>query len=260
MKNKDSQCQHGYAARNLVLLETNTMHVLVVGGSGLVGGLVLPHLARQHTLRVFDLRPPADSGWEYVAGGVDDLAALDQAAAGMDALLYMAMGDKRFDITVGITSNFDVNVKGVYLALCAAQRAGIAHAVYTSSMSVYGSNLMTRYFPDEELTPDASDIYGLTKRMGEEVGRNATRAWGMSVNALRLCFPTADDGWLAATRVGTPTLATTATDVARALHAALEYRCGFQAFTISGDYEQKIMNMSKARRLLGWAPLARPRE
>jgi hypothetical protein len=27
---------------------------------------------------------------------------------------------------------------------------------------------------------------------------------------------------------------------------------------ISGDYEQKIMNMSKAKRLLDWEPLARP--
>jgi hypothetical protein len=29
---------------------------------------------------------------------------------------------------------------------------------------------------------------------------------------------------------------------------------------ISGDYEQKLLNMSKAKRLLGWEPLARPRE
>ena len=28
---------------------------------------------------------------------------------------------------------------------------------------------------------------------------------------------------------------------------------------ISGDYAQKVMNMAKAKRLLGWAPLARPR-
>lgn len=27
---------------------------------------------------------------------------------------------------------------------------------------------------------------------------------------------------------------------------------------ISGDYEQKLMNMSKAKRMLGWEPLARP--
>jgi hypothetical protein len=40
--------------------------------------------------------------------------------------------------------------------------------------------------------------------------------------------------------------------------AALELQAGFQAFMISGDYEQKIMNMSKAKRFLNWEPLARP--
>jgi nucleoside-diphosphate-sugar epimerase len=236
------------------------MHILVVGGSGYLGGLVLPALARQHTLRVFDLRPPADPAWEYVAGSIGDPDALARAAVGIDALLYMAMGEKNFGTTSGICSNLDANIKGVYLTLHAAQQAGAMHAVYTSSMSVYGGDLLTRYFPDEGITPDSSEMYGFTKWLGEEVGRNATRAWGMSFNALRLCLPVSDAQWLAETRHGSPTIATSASDVAGALLAALEYRAGFQAFMISGDYEQKLMNMSKAQRLLGWAPLARPVE
>jgi nucleoside-diphosphate-sugar epimerase len=237
------------------------MHVLVIGGSGDVGGLVLPFLAQQHTLRVFDMRPPASAAWEYVAGNVNDYAALARAAEGTDALLYMAMGAKDFTTIDAMTTNFDVNVKGVYLALHAAHAAGIEHAVYTSSMSVYAGDLMARYFPDEDLTPDSSGLYGLTKRFGEEVCRAATREWGMSVNALRLCFPTRKDRWLEDTRRGTPTLATADEDVARALLAALDYRGhGFNAFMISGDYEQQVINMSKARRQLGWEPLARPKE
>jgi nucleoside-diphosphate-sugar epimerase len=235
------------------------MHILVVGGSGYLGGLVLPTLAKQHTLRIFDLRPPSDSSWEYVAGNSGDLGALSRAAAGMDALLYMAMGNKNYALPESLVTNLDTNIKGLYLALYAAQQAGVTHAVYTSSMSVY-ANLNARYFPDEAIPPDASDLYGFTKRMGEEVCRNATRAWGMSANALRLCFPTDDAEWHATTRLGAPTIATTASDVARALLAALDYRAGFQAFMISGDYEQKRMNMSKARRYLGWEPLARPAE
>jgi nucleoside-diphosphate-sugar epimerase len=236
------------------------MRVLVVGGSGLVGGLVLPHLARRHALCIFDLRPPADPSWNYIAGDVGNFDALAHAAVGQEALLYMAMGDKDYDTIASITTNFDVNVKGLYLALYAAHRAGITHAVYTSSMSVYGGDLMSRYFPDEEIAPDSSHLYGLTKRLGEEVCRNAARAWGMSVNALRLCFPTPQAEWRASARAGTPTLATADGDVARALLAALDYRAGFQAFMISGDYEQKLMDMSKARRLLGWEPEARPIE
>lgn len=232
------------------------MRVLVIGGSGYVGTLVLPTLAQQHTLRIFDVQTPAEPGWEYIGGSVGDVNALMRAAEGMEAVLYMAMGMKDFSTTTGLTTNFDVNVKGVYLALYAAHQRGITHAVYTSSMSVY-ADLEHRYFPDEEITPDASDLYGLTKRCGEEVCRTATRHWGMSVNALRLCFPTPDDEWRATTQHTTPTIATAADDVARALAAALDYRAGYQAFMISGDYQGKFMNMAKAKRLLGWEPLAR---
>jgi nucleoside-diphosphate-sugar epimerase len=191
---------------------------------------------------------------------VADGDALLRAAAGMDALLYMAMGRPSQDGVEAIANSYDVNVKGVHLALRAAHEAGIAHAVYTSSMSVYEGDLTARYFPDEDLPPDARSLYGFTKRMGEEVCRNLARQYGMTVNALRLCLPVAEEKWLAETRAGTPTIATTAGDVARALLAALEYRGGgFEAFTISGDYEQRFFNMAKAKRLLNWEPLARPR-
>jgi nucleoside-diphosphate-sugar epimerase len=125
-------------------------------------------------------------------------------------------------------------------------------------MSVY-ENIAGRYFSDEEITPDARHFYGFTKLLGEHVCRNAAREWGMTINALRLCLPVSEERWLAETRAGTPTIATTGGDVARTLLAALEYRGGgFEAFMISGDYEQKIMNMAKAKRLLNWEPQARP--
>lgn len=233
------------------------MKILVVGGSGRVGSLVVPILAKTHDLRIFDLQPPVGD-YDYFRGDVTDYDALAEAASGTDALIYMAMGSLNWNETAGVVSAFDVNIKGVHLALRAAHAAGIAQAVYTSSMSVYRENLMVRYFSDEDLTPDTPELYGFTKRLGEEVCQNAVRLWGMNVTALRLCFPTAEDKWLHETVLGTPTIATTANDVARALAAALELRAGFQAFTISGDYEQKIMNMAKAKRLLGWEPLARP--
>lgn len=234
------------------------MNVLVIGGSGVVGTLVVPILAETHTIRVFDLRAPQYKSTEYVAGDVTDYAALLQAAQGMDTLIYLAMGSLNWDEIPGVTSAFDVNVKGVYLALKAAHEAGIERAVYASSMSVYADDLLKRAFYDEDVTPDAITLYGFTKRLGEEVCQQACRAWGMHINALRLCFPTAEEKWLRETIVGTPTIATTANDVARAMLAALEFSAGFQAFMISGDYEQKVMKMAKAKRLLGWEPLARP--
>jgi nucleoside-diphosphate-sugar epimerase len=234
------------------------MKVLVTGGSGIVGALVVPILARTHEVRVYDLRPPQNEGIDYFQGDVTDFDALARAMVGVDALLYLAMGNLKWDELSGHVTAFDVNVKGVHLALKAAHEAGVTQAVYASSMSVYGDDLMQRYFDTEDVPPDSTGLYGFTKRLGEEVCQNAALAWGMHVNALRLCFPQAEERWKNDAVKGTPTIATTAEDVARAMAAALAYRDGFQAFMISGDYENKIMNMGKAKRLLGWKPLARP--
>lgn len=234
------------------------MRLLLIGGSGDVGTLVIPHLRQQHALRVFDLRPPVDTNCEYVQGNVTDPEALARAAEGMDALVFMAMGHKGFDTLEAEITAFDVSVKGVYLALRAAHLAGISHAVYTSTLSVY-EDLFKTHIPDEEIpTPDAMHFYGFTKRLGEEVCRNAVRAWGMSINALRLCHPVSEEQWQELAHNGQMTCHTSGSDLARALLAAIEYRDGFQTFIVTGDYEQKVSGMDKARRLLNWEPLTRP--
>ncbi len=233
------------------------MNVLVIGGAGRVASVVTPYLKDKHALRVFDLRPPADSTLDYVEGNVADLEALKRAAQSMDAVLYMAMGTLDWDTATGMHTAFDVNVKGLYLTLNAAHSVGVTHAVYCSSMSVYDGNLIGRHFYAEDQPPDARNIYGFTKYLGEEVCRNACNLHGMSANALRLCLPMADEAWLKNDRSGIQVIATAASDVASAMDAALGYRNGFQAFMISGNHEQTIMNMSKAKRVLGWEPRMR---
>jgi nucleoside-diphosphate-sugar epimerase len=234
------------------------MRILAVGGSGIVGSMIVPILSKIHELRVFDLHPPPIETNNYFQGDVTRYEDLKSAIAGMDALVYMAMGSLNWSDVSGIVSAYDVNIKGLHLALRAAHEANIQQAVYTSTMPVYGGDLMQRHFSDEYLTPDAPELYGFTKRLGEEVCLNAARLWGMHINVLRLCHPTAEDKWYDQTIEGIPTIATNAGDVARAIMAALDYQNGFNTFMISGDYENKIMNMSKAKQLLNWEPLARP--
>lgn len=238
------------------------MNILILGGCGYLASLVCPILAKHHKLHLFDLRLPSDevaSLGEFFPGNVCDSQNLEDACEGMDAMVYMAMGDKNWSAKGFVTSSFDANVKGVYLALEAAHTKGVKHAVYISSMSVYDGKLEKRFFPDEDITPDGKHVYGFTKRFGEECCRIATRTWGMSVNILRLCHPTPTDRWLQETRSGEPTIKTEQEDVARAILAALAYQNhGCNTFMISGDYENKIMNMSRAKSHLHWEPLARP--
>jgi nucleoside-diphosphate-sugar epimerase len=238
------------------------MRVLVVGGSGYVGGLITPPLAEKHEIRILDRRPPAAGAWrEYVAGDATDYDVLAAAMDGVDAVVHCAMG-----ATTGpavVSSSFDVNVKSVYLTLLTAHDAGVPHAVHISSMSVY-RGVEERRVDDESVPPDATDLYGLTKRLGEQVCRAAVEEWGMSVTVLRLMWPTPDDVWPVWAAGDPPRLlrnadgviiqATAGTDVARAVAAALEFRDGLQTFTISGDRSARLWGTAKARDLLGWSP------
>jgi nucleoside-diphosphate-sugar epimerase len=234
------------------------MKVLLAGGSGIVATLVIPFLKQHHTLRVFDRRAPEDTTLEFLKGELADPQALKEAVKGMDAFIYLAMGSVDWENWSGIESAYDVNIKGLHFLFRTVAQEGITQAVYCSSMSVY-ADLRNRYFPDEEIPPDETELYGFTKWLGEEVCRNAWRRWGIHVNALRLCHPTLKEQWMKETTLGIPTIATTDEDVASVMNAALQLQAGFQAFMVSGDYEQKTMNLSKASRMLGWSPQARPR-
>ncbi len=237
------------------------MRVLVVGGSGYVAGLVLPLLARRHAIRVLDRRPPTE-GVEYRAGSAVDYPDLRGAAEGMDAVVHSAMGSTAWDTPGGAADAFDINVKSVHLTLLAAHDAGVPHAVHISSMSVYRDLTARRL--DESVPPEATDLYGLTKRLGEQVCQAASEEWGLSVNVLRLTWPTPDDVWPAWGAPQQPELryaadgalieATAATDLAAALLAALEHRDGYQVFTISGDRSARLWSTAKARAALGWTP------
>ena len=139
--------------------------------------------------------------------------------------------------------------------------------VHVSSMSVF-ADLECRAV-DEDIPPDATDPYGLTKRLGEQVCAAAVQEWGLTVTVLRLAWPTPDAVWPAwglpdppqrwHTRSGTPIDATAATDVALAIHAALSYRKGCSIFTISGDRTAGLWSTARAGTLLGWRP-SYPRE
>lgn len=219
-----------------------------------MGGLTLPILSATHFVRIFDLTPPAPGNWDYVEGDIEDRGALKEAFADIDAMVYMAMNTKEdWGGERSVLSAFDVNVKYLYMALWAAGEAGVRHAVYASSMSVYRS--IDGRYPDESSPPDARDFYGLTKRLGEEVCRTAVGEWKLTANALRLCFPVPDGELPPKDETFMDRIATAASDVSRAIDAALRYRHGFEAFNISGDRDERAMSHAKARRLLGWSPI-----
>ncbi len=249
------------------------MRVLVVGGCGLVGSMVLPHLAAAHEIRVLDLVAPADPvpGVEYHRGDLHDVDLVAALAGGVDSLVFMAMGPARdWGSPATARAHLDVAVPGLHATLTGVHRAGVRHLVYTSSMSVYRYPLGGREpppdraappderigrYPDEAVPPDATDFYGLAKRLAEEVCRTATAETGMDAVCLRLCFPTAEDRWPREGPAMHRAIATSARDVAAAIGAALARRGhGFDVYAISGDAAGRTMSLARAKRELGWAP------
>lgn len=253
------------------------MRVLVIGGCGLVGSIVVPHLAKRHDVVVLDIKDPVapTDNVTYHRGNVREFDRVRELAAEADALVFMAMGPLAgWGTPATAEKHFDVAVTGLYLALEAAHEAGVRQAVYTSSMSVLRlrdpeSNVVLKNavsadesglarWPDESVPTDSRDFYGFAKRLGEQVAENAALNHGMDVTCLRLCFPAADDEWPRRDTRIHELISTSARDVAGAIDAALRYQGhGFDAFSISGDADNKVMDMTKAREKLGWEPLDR---
>lgn len=242
-----------------------THNVLVVGGSGYVAGLVLPLLPDRFRIHIFDRNPPAwaeslpSFGHTFIHGDVTDPESLRNAAQGMDLLLYMAMGGGHHKIHIP-SSAYDVNVKGVHLALEAAVDAGIKRAVYTSSLSVYDPRNITSGETDsEDVVPEPRRVYGFTKYLGEIVCQYVSRTHGLPILALRLFHPVSEDDWhkqRAKNPPDRPFCHTTAADLARALTAALDLEhTGFEAIHVTGDTTGRAYHHEKAKRLLNWEPL-----
>jgi nucleoside-diphosphate-sugar epimerase len=238
------------------------MKVLVVGGSGYVGRLTMPYVAERFSLRIYDRVPPSNPDWEFIQGDVTDPTALAAACEGVDVLLYMAMGTNRGNPGINDpVPAYDVNVKGLHLALDAAVRAGVRHAVYTSTLSVYDGHLdITSGATDREEVPaEPRSLYGFTKLMGEEVCRFIHRKYDFPIFVLRLFMPVSQEQWHAQhnqqTRVD---CRTSAPDLARAFIAAIAHdRPGFEIIHITGDYTGRAYHHEKAKRLLHWEPQER---
>ncbi len=160
------------------------MRLLVIGGSGYVGRMVLPHLAREHEITVFDLVEPEPGPWEHVVGDVQDVESLASSLAEKDALVYMAMNTQKDPGSAPTVANaFDVNVKGLYFAFLTARDNGVPHGVYASSMSVF-SERDGLYSEDSGCAPDAARLLWADQApMGEEVCKALVFDGGITILA-----------------------------------------------------------------------------
>lgn len=102
-----------------------TSPILVTGGTGTLGGHVVPLLREAgHDVRILCRTPrPPDDGLEYVAVDLLDGGGIDPAVAGVRTVLHLAGGTKGDD-------------RAAQNLMRAAGRAGVEHVVYISVIGV----------------------------------------------------------------------------------------------------------------------------
>ncbi len=238
------------------------MKLLVVGGAGHVGGILRPAFEARHECRYLDLRPIEGAEDRTVVGSLLDPEVLKPAAAGCDVLIQLAMHHGHRDQANAVDGEYDVHVKGMHRILEAAVEVGAKRVVYASSLSVYRRLRQEGDVFDETRPPDAVDLYGLTKRLGEVVCQAFTvKHPELSVFALQLVLPRTAEQWAAGPTHPrhNPNFMTGPEDLRDAWLRAIEHptHTGYDAIFVCSDVEGKYLNLSKARRILGWEPQGR---
>jgi uncharacterized protein YbjT (DUF2867 family) len=108
------------------------LRIAVTGGTGFVGSRLLAALAKEsQDVRALTRRPKVDAaGLTWVSGSLEDPQALDQLAAGADALIHVA------GVLHADEAGFEAgNVHGTAAVVEAAKTHGVRRLVHVSSLA-----------------------------------------------------------------------------------------------------------------------------
>ncbi|MGE3623207.1 MAG: NAD-dependent epimerase/dehydratase family protein [Bdellovibrionales bacterium] len=158
--------------------------VLITGAAGAIGSVLREGFHGVYGLvRCSDIREqaPARKGEELHQGDIIDMAAMERAMEGMDAVVHLG-GTPREADWESIHRN---NIVGCYTAYEAARRQGVRRFIFASSNHANGYYRRTRRVSiDDPVRPDSR--YGVSKVFGEALGRMYADKYGMEVVCLRI--------------------------------------------------------------------------
>ena len=163
----------------------NSKKILLTGAGGLVGSRI-SKLLQGRDVTHFELSDPGD-GFPCIEGNLCDAQAVEQACRGMDAVIHVAGLHGKTWADAGDHAGFEMNVMGTQNILEGARKGGVSRVVFTSSLWAAGHlPVPPPYLPiDENLPREPFEIYGLTKKLGEQMCRYATERYGLSTICLR---------------------------------------------------------------------------
>lgn len=237
------------------------MKVAVIGAAGWVGRAVLENFAGRHQVRAFDYSPEAwevyrrfDGDWEgeKVYGDIADFSAVDEALEGMDGVVNLAAYFGYQEPPEDNVKPFLINVKGMWNVLESARRRELRRVVQMGSCVVQHPD---GRFLSADVRSKEGDLYGITKRLQEEVCRQYHDAYGLRIIVFRPC--SIGDSRLGVSRDGAPARGGVGWvcrhDLAQACHLALEDDAiDFDIMhTASHPEADKYCNVARSREILG---------
>lgn len=249
-----------------------TGKVCLFGAGGPVGASAAASLKDHYTLRLTDVRPIADIAREGVRqapgaplpvplgpphecriADVSDYAQVLDAAQGMDALINTTV------VRTDPVQAFRVNLLGAFNVAKAAVACGIRRVIHTGPLYLNAGHEADYWYdfdiPDEAPPHPGTNLYLITKRLGEGVVRAFAERAGLEVIAFRFSQFLPGDGGDAPDGSGAHRFVVSWEDAGEAFRCALRAPAvprPFEAFHICAGLPHGKYSPARAERLLGW--------
>jgi nucleoside-diphosphate-sugar epimerase len=167
------------------------MKVLITGAAGQVASGVVEPLSRYFDLRLSDVKPSGRfAEYDWIIGSILDIDFLHEAMKDVQAIINFTVVRPEADDAEATAQTFDVNVKGLYFLLEAAEQAGIERFVHVSSTAP----VIGHWYEGTKVTVNSAlttrGRYSLAKALQEVICAHIARNSNMRVVVLRPWHPT----------------------------------------------------------------------
>ena len=232
--------------------------ILITGATGDVGKSLCDILsASGYEILTAARRKPEDWNHPFKVLDITDLKLFTETLKDISVLIHLA-GQREPD--AGFEDLVGPNIRGAYNAFEAALRSGVQRVIFASSVNVSNGPAPEQPISDEVVCP--SSLYGASKAFGEATARYYSEIHGLSSISLRMgwTLPVAD----AKKNLSNPPMDKlfaqrvflSAEDFAQLVKLSIEAPedLKFGIFNALSDNRQKLLDISKAKTVLGYNP------
>ena len=155
--------------------------VLLTGPGGRIGPHILPTFHEQFNLKLLD-KNPIPSEPETIVADLSSIETLTAAMQGCDTVVHLAATSDEAPFVEELVPN---NVIGLFNIFEAARAAGVKRVVFASTVQAVS------YYPHDHSVqntdlPRSVTLYGVTKALGETMGRYYHDKHGLEFIAVRI--------------------------------------------------------------------------